>query len=496
MEILFLKSFLPEIFLSLSVLFSLLFNSYIATSTSYNFPLIDKESFFQTLFILSLCFVLGLNIDFGSSDMGNVFTNDLLSVNAKLVLILSVAFSLIIGQNYLLLSRINLFEFFSLVLLALLSLMALLSSTDLISIYICLEMQSLCFYILAAFNRYSAFSTESGLKYFVLGAFVSGIFLFGCSLLYGITGSTNLHTYCLLFSDNLPANFDLSIFFVGVLFLVVTLLFKATAAPFHIWSPDVYEGAPLNSTIVFVLVPKLVIFVVFFRLLYYSFFNFFNSFQVFFLLSGILSVFLGSILGLRQKRFKRLLIYSSISHVGFLLLGFSCGNFIGLTSLLYYLFFYILTNVLIWGCLVFFVQQTKKPLYLSDFSGLHKTHPFMAISLALGLFSLAGIPPLVGFSMKFFIFSSAINAGLYSISVLIILLSVIGSFYYLRVIKILYFEKNQNPLVFSQSISIFSELSAVLISISFFFLLFCFFNPDIFLLFFYKTVLGIGLISF
>jgi NADH-quinone oxidoreductase subunit N len=348
-------------------------------------------------------------------------------------------------------------------------------------------MQSLCFYILAAFHRSSAFSTEAGLKYFVLGAFISGIFLFGASLLYGLTGTTNLSYYSILFSDFLGEGFNLPLLWIGIFFILVTILFKLTAAPFHIWSPDVYEGAPLNSTILFVLVPKFVLFVVFFRLFYYSFFSFFDYIQNILLACSILSVLLASFLALKQKRLKRLMIYSSISHVGFMLLGCSTGTLIGLTSVVYYLIFYIITNIIIWGIISILYTNSLKPIYLSDLSGLVDTNPALALTLALSLFSLAGIPPLVGFSMKFFIFLSALSSNLLEISIIVILLSAVGAFYYLRIIKIIYFEKSKPIDVTTNETN---DLAYLLISLAFLLVLFGFFNPNIWLLFSYKTVLG------
>jgi NADH-quinone oxidoreductase subunit N len=489
MEAHLVKSFILEIFLSLSLLSSLLFNSFVATSSRFNFPVLDKEVYFQTLFILFMGILICLGSDFGYSysHTAVLLINDLLATNSKLVILIALFCSLVIGQTYVLKAKINLFEFFSLALLAILSLCFLLSSGDLISLYIALEMQSLCFYILAAFNRYSAFSTEAGLKYFVLGAFISGIFLFGASLLYGLTGTTNLSYYSILFSEFLGEGFNLPLLWIGIFFILVTLLFKLAAAPFHVWSPDVYEGAPLNSTILFVLVPKFVLFVVFFRLFYYSFFSFFAYLQPILLACAVLSVLLASILALKQKRLKRLMIYSSISHVGFMLLGCSTGSLIGLTSVVYYLIFYIITNIIIWGIITILYANSTKPVYLSDLSGLVQTNPALALTLALSLFSLAGIPPLAGFSMKFFIFLSALSSNLIEVSVLIILLSAIGAFYYLRVVKIIYFEKSK-PLDFITIEN--NDLAYLLISLAFFFILFGFFNPNLWLLFSYKTVLG------
>ncbi len=487
MDSLTLKTFLVEFFFSVSLLATLIYNSAIVRSV--HFPLFDREVYSQTLFLLVLGGMIVFNTDFGTFIPGLLFGTDGIAMSSKLILCISLFAALVLGQSHFYRAKINLFEFYSITILALISLMILVSSYDLISIYISLEMQSLCFYILAAINRYSAFSTEAGLKYFVLGAFISGLFLFGASILYGITGTTNLNSYALLFSSDLTSDLNLSIFFLGVLFILVAVLFKLAAAPFHIWSPDVYEGAPLNSTIIFVILPKLVVLVVLFRILYYSFFTYFGDFQSILLISGTLSVLIGSFMALRQKRVKRLLIFSSISHVGFLLLGCATGTVLGLTSVIYYLMFYLITSVLVWGVVGLLSSNTA--LYLTDLSVLARTNPVLGLSLAMGFFSLAGIPPLVGFSMKFFIFSAAMNADLYMASAIIILLSVLGAFYYLRVIKVAYFEK-QNT--YKNLLVINDELTVFLISVSFFLITVTFFNPNLFLLQAYKMALSIGLI--
>lgn len=486
------KTFIVEFFLLTSILMMLLYNAFLITDSQNNFPIVDKEAFTQSAFIIIISLSLSIGIDFGGITDMHLFINDISAISTKSIILVAVLGALICGQPYFVKKNINLYEYFVIVLLAIFSLLFLATASDLITIYLCLEMQSLCFYILAAFNRHSVFSTEAGLKYFVLGAFSSCIFLLGASLLYGTTGTTNLANYALLFSDNMPHDIGISFFIFGVIFLLITLLFKLTAAPFHIWSPDVYEGAPLNSSIIFLLVPKIVFLVLIIRVIYFSFYGFFALFQNFFFFCGILSVLLGSVLALQQKRFKKLLIYSSISHVGFLLLSLSTGTLTGIMSVYYYMIFYIITGFLIWGILVL-CQTKKSTLYLTDLSLIAKDNPAMALALALGLFSLAGIPPLVGFSMKLFIFLSSIEAHLFEVSIIIILLSAIGAFYYLRVIKIMYFEKKSKNIGL-KPIDYSLEWVYVLITISLLFIVFGFFNPTLFLLYAYKISLGFSLL--
>src|SRR5690606_3627535 len=251
-----LKSFIVEFFLLVGILAILLYNASILSFSSWNFPLLDKESYNQSLFILFICLILSLNNDLTCFSALHLFSNDVTSLSIKTLLLVAIIGSLICGKPYFLSKNINLFEYYSIVLLSVFSLLFLTSSTDLISIYLCLEMQSLCFYVLAAFNRYSVFSTEAGLKYFVLGAFSSCLFLLGSSVLYGLTGTTNLANLSLLLTDLDSNIINVSFIYFGLIFILVTIFFKLTAAPFHIWSPDVYEGSPLSSTILFILVPK------------------------------------------------------------------------------------------------------------------------------------------------------------------------------------------------------------------------------------------------
>lgn len=485
-----LKSFIVEFFLLIGILAVLLYNASILSFSSWNFPLLDKESYNQSLFILFICLVLSLNNDVTCFSALHLFTNDITSLSIKTLLLAAIIGSLICGKPYFLSKNINLFEYYAIVLLSVFSLLFLTSSTDLISIYLCLEMQSLCFYVLAAFNRYSVFSTEAGLKYFVLGAFSSCLFLLGSSVLYGLTGTTSLANLAILLTDLDSNLINVSFIYFGLIFILVTIFFKLTAAPFHIWSPDVYEGSPLSSTIIFILVPKTIFLLLILRIFYSTFFDYFIVFKNIFLFCGILSVLIGSLLALRQKRLKRLLIYSSISHVGFMLLGYSTGTLLGVTAVFYYMIFYILTGFLIWGLISLSFADTKKSLYLTDFSMLGRTNPAKALALALSFFSLAGVPPLIGFSMKFFIFSASIQANMFEISVLIIMLSVVGSFYYLRFIKILFFEKKIKYDTFIID-STYNEIVYVLAAFSLFVIIFGFIDPSIFLLFSYKIGLGL-----
>jgi NADH-quinone oxidoreductase subunit N len=491
MDSLSIKTFFAEIFLTSGILFGLMSNpQYVSKGVTYPQPL--KITYIQTLFILLIVGLLTVNNYAGSENPSFFFIKDDISTFCALLTVLSAVAVFITGQENFLKLKINLFEFYSVTLLSLLSLMILASSVDLMSLYLGLEMQTLCFYILAALLRYSAFSTEAGLKYFVSGAFISAIFLFGASITYGLTGTTSYTDYALLFHSLQPENQTLLI--CGVLTMTIALFFKVSAVPFHIWAPDVYEGSPFSSTLVFILLPKFISFIVLFRLTYTAFFSLFESFQIFFLACGILSVFVGSLMALRQKRYKRLLIYSSISHVGFLLLGSATGTIYGVTSVIYYLIFYLINSLTVWG-IVSVLMNSQSSSYIADFR--LRNHPLLGLTHALGLFSFAGIPPLVGFSTKFFIFQASLHCGLIIPSVIVVIASVIGAFYYLRVIKIIYFENQGQTSIGVNKTYGFdffkagSQATYTLISISAFILVTLFINPDFFLGLSYKLALSL-----
>ena len=262
MDSILLKSFIPEIFLSLSILIQLVFNSSLINNLKFNYPLIDKEIFWQTFFILFCLLCLLLNLKVTSFFSTFIFFNDESSRLIKILFVSSCLISSFVILRSFSLQSLNFFEYFSVFLLSVLALLLLTSSCDLLSTYLVIEMQALCFYILASFRRNSSFSTEAGLKYFISGSFISGIFLFGASLIYGGLGTLNFNHISLLlsFSLNEELIYLKGFVLIGIFLVIITLLFKIAAAPFHFWSPDVYEGAPLSSTIIFSIIPKLIIF--------------------------------------------------------------------------------------------------------------------------------------------------------------------------------------------------------------------------------------------
>jgi len=447
MDNLLFKSFCLETFLSFSILFLLIYNVVFLMKKENNVPLIDSELISQISFILIACTLILLNTNFYGSLSNNLFFNDLSTIYIKIiVLIFSWIVLYIIKQSYIY-QKLNHFEYLILFIFSILSLFLMISSRDLISFYLSMEMQSLCFYILSAFKKNSTFSVESGLKYFIMGSVVSGIFLFGSSLLYGTMGTLSLPYIHLIISDCgifLYSNELYIIYILGCLFILSTLLFKLTCAPFHIWAPDVYEGAPITSTIIISTIPKIGII--------YFLIRWFSStpdmiFSIFLICCGMFSNFIGTLYAFGQKRIKRLIIYSSIGQIGFIICSISINNYEGYFFGWFYLIIYLLTSLLLWGHIIsFYLFQSKfnsiKSLHLSHFTNLFYYNKYWSFNLLIALLSLGGIPPLVGFLSKFFILFEVIKYGAVKIAIFLIITSSVSVYYYIRLIKLMYFEPN------------------------------------------------------
>ena len=480
-----LKLFLPEFFLVTAILTLVLYGSVYSVSKEYNYPLINVSTCWATIFTLVNTFILVLFTREVSSVIFNgTFICDLLSQNAKLFVIGATIVCLLISIPYVRNYQVNSFEYFLLILLAVFGLMLLCSSFDLISVYLAIELQSLCLYVLAAFNRESAYSTEAGLKYFILGAFASGLLLFGMSIIYGFTGTTNFEDLHILFSLDAENHQAIQ---TGIIFISCAFLFKMAASPFHVWSPDVYDGAPLNSTIFFAVVPKIALIVIFLRLFVFCFGSQPQYWQYLASFCAASSVVTGSFMALKQRKLKRLLAYSSIGHVGYILIALSSGGLEGFHASMIYIVTYMLMGVGVWSvvsCLENNIS-VKRTRTLADLAMISRTNPVLAFSSAILIFSMAGVPPLAGFYAKFCVFTSSINASMYVYSILIILVSVVSTYYYIRLIKTVYFEKVSIK-AFYKPIS--KEISLVL-AFSFFFTIFFFINPNLLWLVTYEMVL-------
>ena len=505
MDSIILKSFIPEIFLSLSILFQLIFNARLINTLEFNFPILEKELFYQTFFILFCLLLLLWNGKIEGFFSNFLFLNDEGGRLLKILFVVSCLMLLVILLRSFVLQNLNFFEFFTIFLVALFSLLLLVNCCDLISTYLVVEMQALCFYILASFRRNSAFSTEAGLKYFISGSFISGLFLFGASFIYGGLGTLNFNNLNLLLSFPLENEFIYIKYFIliGILLVTITLLFKVAAAPFHFWSPDVYEGAPLSSTIVFSILPKIVIFSFFIKWVCILS-NIFYDIKDLLSLVGLCSVFVGTFFALKQKRVKRLVIYSSIAQIGFLVAALSTNSLDGFAAIYFFLIIYIITSLLVWNHVTLFYSFQKNvnifngnvpsSLFLSNLSNFFKMNSLWSFSFLIIFFSVAGIPPLSGFLSKIFILFSLIDANELIISLFLILISAISVFYYIRVIKVIFFEsKDVKPLNDSFQTTfkgILIDFDYIVIASCLFFLLFFFFYPTVLLLICQNLVLG------
>ena len=464
------KAVLPELFLLFASLIILIYGVIGSTSAKKGYPLLLSNCSWLALGSLLISLLLMSSAPLAC---GSIFYNSLLQDDCtaflRYMLLLGAALSICISFNYIQQEGLNSFELIVLILLSTCSMLFLISSADFISMYLAIEMQSLCFYVMAALKRNSEFSTEAGLKYFLLGAFSSGLLLFGCSLIYGFTGCTEFAQLGKIFqcgtAQVYPQWVELHLAFpglglplrgceLGMIFIVVGLLFKCTAVPFHMWAPDVYEGAPTAVTAFFSIAPKIALFAVMLRLFLSSFYDFMGPWQKILIFCSLASMLLGALAAMCQNKMKRLLAYSSIGHVGYLLIGLCCGTLEGVQALLIYLTIYVVMTINLFAIILLhlgrhdtssavslspWVQRVK---YTTDLAQLGSTNPLLALSLAVTMFSIAGIPPLAGFYSKAVLFFAAVSSSQYLLALFGVITSVISCFYYIRLVKIMYFEKS------------------------------------------------------
>ena len=423
---------LPELFLSIAMMFLLMLGVFIKKS----FKLVNL------LTILSLIFAIALVLN-QPNEIIKIFNGsyiiDKLSIFMKVLTLLFCVFVLLLSKDYIKNNSIDKIEYPIIILASMLGMILMISSYDLIIFYLGLELQSLCLYILASFKRDDERSTEAGLKYFVLSALASGLLLYGCSLIYGFTGSTNFE----IISENLREANTGAVF--GMVFIIVGLAFKVSAVPFHMWTPDVYEGSPTSVTSFFALVPKIAALTVFIRFMYVPFINVISHWQTIIIFLSIASMILGAVAAIGQSNIKRLMAYSSIGHMGYALAGLAPGTNAGIHSTIIYLTIYLVMNLGAFGCI--FMMKRENVFYekINDLSGLSKNHPMLALGFLIILFSLAGMPPLAGFFAKFYIFMAVIEAKMYTLAIIGLVTTVVSAFYYLRIIKVIYFDKPIEP---------------------------------------------------
>ena len=420
---------LPEIFISLSAMFLLIFGVFKKNSsaTVYILTIITL--------IISLSLIINSQIDHEIYLFNNSYKIDQLSNLMKIIAIISGIFFMLSSYDYTKLTNLSNVEYSTLILCSILGMLVMISSYDLIVFYIGLELQSLPLYVLAAFNRNKIQSSEAGLKYFVLSALSSGILLYGCSLLYGFSESTNFYTI----SQNIYSHETKNVF--GLVFILVGLAFKISAVPFHMWAPDVYEGSPTSVTLFFAMVPKVAALTVFIRFLYVPFVNLIDQWQAIIIFLSLSSMIFGAVAAIGQKNLKRLIAYSSIGHMGYALAGLAVGTNSGIQNSIIYICIYLIMNLGIFCCLFMMKRNGKFFDNLEDLSGLSKNHPVISLSLLILLFSLAGIPPMAGFFAKFYVFMSVIEKSMYFLAIVGLISTVVSAFYYLKIIKIIYFDE-------------------------------------------------------
>lgn len=386
--------------------------------------------------LLAIAGIVVANSDGTATLFGNSFIVDPFARMLKLLTLTGAAVALLMSVDYWRGAGGVRFEFPVLILFATTGMMMMISANDLIALYVGLELQSLSLYVIAAFRRDSALSAEAGLKYFVLGALASGMLLYGASLVYGFTGSTE---FARIAAAVQPSGANLGLIF-GLVFLMVGFAFKISAVPFHMWTPDVYEGAPTPVTAFFAAAPKLAAMALTVRVLVTAFPAVTIEWQQIVVFLSIASMALGAFAAIGQTNIKRLMAYSSIGHMGYALVGLAAGTAEGVAGVIVYLAIYLVMTLGTFACILAMRREGRMIEDIDALSGLSRTQPLMAFMLAMLLFSLAGIPPLAGFFAKFYVFLAAIHAGLYALAVIGVLLSVVGAYYYLRIVKLMYFD--------------------------------------------------------
>ena len=425
---------LPEILLAAGALALVLIGAFRGEKS---FGLINTLAFL----LLALVGVLIATQDAVTvSAFNGAFISDSFGRFMKIAVLIGSAVTLMISGDYLKATGSQQFEFPILVALSTLGMLLMISAGDLIALYLGLELSSLALYVVASFNRDSVKSTEAGLKYFVLGALSSGMLLYGASLVYGMTGSVSFSGIASVLKDGT----SLGVIF-GLVFILAGLAFKISAVPFHMWTPDVYEGAPTPVTAFFAAAPKIAAMALLVRVVEQAFPHLTGQWQQIIVFIAIASMGLGAFAAIGQQNIKRLLAYSSIGHVGFALVGLSAGTAGGVEGVAIYMAIYLVTTLGTFGCVLAMRREGGYVEDIDDLAGLSKTHPMMAFILAMLMFSLAGIPPLAGFFAKWYVFVAAVEAKLYALAVIGVVTSVVGAYYYLRIVKIMYFDEAKAP---------------------------------------------------
>ncbi len=403
----------------------------------------DDTFFLSSMFALGGFLLAALLVLTSARGVGyqGQFTSDAFSAFMQILLLAGAALALILSLDYNRQHDIARFEYPVLMVLAVTGMMVMVSATNLMTLYLGLELQSLALYVLAAFARDDVRSSEAGLKYFVLGALASGLLLYGISLIYGFSGTMDFGALATTLSS--PGASPGVV--VGIVFVLVGLAFKISAVPFHMWTPDVYEGSPTPVTAFFSTAPKVAAMGLLLRTMTTPFGHQLIAWQQLIVLVSIASMILGALAAIGQRSIKRLLAYSSIGHMGYALIGLAVGTEAGIRGVLVYLIVYVFMSAGTFACIIAMRRQGRSVEQITDLNGLSRTDPALALAMALFMFSMAGIPPLAGFFGKLYVFLAAVQGGMWTLAIIGVLTSVVGAFYYLRVVKVMYFDAPAAP---------------------------------------------------
>ncbi len=458
---------LPELFLALIIMALMMLGVFHKTGGKED---VKASRLISLLSVISLLLAILLVSTLSGGRLvtfSNMFVSDTFAVYCKVLVLTGSALAIVLSFGFQERHDMARFEYAILIVFATLGMMMMISANDLISLYVGLELQSLSLYVIAAFQRDDTRSTEAGLKYFVLGAVASGMLLYGASLIYGFTGATNFDQLAELFNAH-PGDVSIGVVF-GIVFILAGLAFKISAVPFHMWTPDVYEGAPTPVTAFFSVAPKIAALALLIRVMVGPFGGLVEHWQQIVIFISIASMLLGAFAAINQRNIKRLMAYSSIGHVGYALIGLCVGGEAGVRSVLIYLAIYLFMNIGVFACILSMRRDGAMVEGINDLAGMSRTHPMLSMALAIFVFSMAGIPPFAGFFGKLYIFLGAIEAELYGLAVIGVLSSVVAAFYYIRIVQLVYFEEADQPLDKSSGPELGFVITASGLFVAFFF---------------------------
>ncbi len=428
-------SILPEFILFISGMLLLMYGAFVKNKNPSNLNILTL----LTIFIASISLLF---VPDKSSIASSTFINSLLTKYIKLFILILAFLVIYISSNYLKKNQIYFFEYPVLLIFSILGMLVMISANDLIILYISIELQSLSLYVLVALRRGSIKGSEAALKYFILGSIASAVILYGCSMVYSVVGATN-YEIIKQFSNQ---SFDNLILSLGLVLIISGVAFKLSAAPFHMWTPDVYEGSPTSVTTVLITLPKLAALIVLVNLLLYPFQNQTITWVPIIIIISILSMAIGSISALKQDNLKRLFAFSTIANIGYVMIGLASVNDEAIKASFLYMFIYTLATLGVFSFIMILRREDRQLVTVSDISGLSRSKPLLALSVAILLLSLAGIPPFGGFFGKLFIFTAAIEAGNLYLAIAGVIFSVISAYYYLKIIKTMYLDESSEEL--------------------------------------------------